>query len=166
MTDRSAPRILIVRLSAVGDCLQTMPLACALKDQLPGAFVAWAVEPAAAPLVAANDAIDRVIVVPKRFIRSPRALIGLRRELQEQRFDLTLDPQGLTKSGLVAWLSGSRRRIGFARPAAREINPFLQTERVQSCAAHRVDRYLELLRPLGCSPTPVRFGLTIPDDAA
>src|SRR4029453_9133729 len=125
----------------------------------------WAVEPASAPLIAANSAVDRVVVVPKRFARSLRGTIALRSELQSHRFDLILDPQGLSKSGLVAWLSCAQRRIGFARPAAREINPWLQTELVPSHAVHRVDRYLELVRPLGVDRTGVRFGLKIPAEA-
>jgi len=156
------PRVLIVRLSAVGDCLQTMPLACAVREHWPHAHITWVVEKSAAPLVEANDAVDRVIVLPKRFATSPRAVNWLRSELRREQFDFTLDPQGLTKSGLVAWFSGSPRRIGSARPAAREINPWLQTELVASRAVHRVERYLELLRPLGIERPRVRFGLTIP----
>jgi heptosyltransferase-1 len=157
-----ALRILIVRLSAVGDCVQTLPLAWAVRERFPQAHLAWVVEPGAAPLVQAVRAIDRVIVVPRGFARSPAALLRLRRELRSERFDLTLDPQGLTKSGLVARLSGARRRIGLARPAARELNPWLQTELVVSRARHRVDRYLELLGPLGVERPAVRFGLEIP----
>jgi lipopolysaccharide heptosyltransferase I len=160
-----SPRILIVRLSAVGDCLQTMPLACAARQHWSNAHITWIVEKGAAPLVEANDAVDRVIVLPMRFATSPRILGWLRKELTRDRFDFTLDPQGLTKSGLVAWLSGSARRIGFAHPAAREINPWLQTELVASRAAHRVERYLELLRPLGIECASVRFGLSIPSAA-
>src|SRR5437762_9715477 len=141
------PRVLIVRLSAVGDCLQTMPLACAVRARWPQAHLTWVVENAAAPLVEACDAVDQLMVLPKRFATSPRILSWLSRELRRETFDFALDPQGLTKSGLVAWLSGAPRRIGFARPAAREINPWLQTELVLSQATHRVAPYLELLRP-------------------
>jgi heptosyltransferase-1 len=155
------PRILIVRLSAVGDCVQTMPLACAIRDRWPDAQLTWVVEKGAAPLVAVNDAVDRLIVLPRRFATSPRLLWQLRLVLRRERFDVTLDPQGLTKSGLVAWLSGAPRRIGFARPAARELNPWLQTELVASFAEQRVARYLELLRPLGIDRPPVRFGLSL-----
>jgi lipopolysaccharide heptosyltransferase I len=156
------PRVLIVRLSAVGDCVQTMPLACAVREQWPDAHLTWVVEKGAAPLVEACDAVDQVIVLPKRFATSPSLLARLRRELRREPFHFTLDPQGLTKSGLVAWLSGARRRIGFSRPAAREINPWLQTELVASHARHRVPQYLDLLRPLGIDSQQVRFGLTIP----
>src|SRR5262249_6772440 len=96
----AGPRILIVRLSAVGDCVQTMPLAAAIREHFPQAHLTWAVEPASAPLVKAVAGVDRVVVVPKRVGRSPRGLWQLRRELCQQRFDLCFDPQGLTKSGL------------------------------------------------------------------
>src|SRR5262249_47729916 len=119
----------------------------------------------ASPLVAANDAVDRLIVVPRRFAASPRVLWRLRRVLRREGFDVTLDPQGLTKSGLVACLSGATRRIGFARPAAREFNPWLQTELVTSRAQHRVERYLELLKPLSIDRPAVRFGLSLPAGA-
>ena len=42
------PRILITRLSAIGDCILTLPLACALRDHFPKALLAWVVEPLAA----------------------------------------------------------------------------------------------------------------------
>ena len=64
------PRVLVVRLSAVGDCLQTMPLVCAVRDGWPESHITWVVEKGAAPLVAANDAVDRLIVLPKGFANS------------------------------------------------------------------------------------------------
>jgi heptosyltransferase I len=159
------PRVLIVRLSAVGDCVQTMPLASAIRNHWPKAHITWVVEKGAAALIEAHHAVDRAIVLPRQFAKSPSLLLELRRQLARQSFDFSFDPQGLTKSGLVARLAGARRRIGFARPAAREINPWLQTELVHSRATHRVERYLELLRPLGIEQPPVQFGLSIPAEA-
>jgi lipopolysaccharide heptosyltransferase I len=156
------PRVLIVRLSAVGDCVQTMPLASAIRAHWPAAHLTWVVESGSAPLVKLQRAIDQVVVLPKGFARQPRLLWCVRRELVRQRFDIAFDPQGLTKSGLVSWLSGARRRLGFERPAARELSPWFQTERVTSRAAHRVDRYLELLEPLGIRQPNVDFGLLLP----
>jgi heptosyltransferase-1 len=160
--NRVEPRVLIVRLSAIGDCVQTMPVACAVRHYWPEAHVTWVVEKASAPLVEACDAVDQVIVLPKRFATSWRLLAKLRSVLADGNFDFALDPQGLTKSGLVSWLSPAKRRIGFARPASREFNPWLQTELVNSAATHRVDRYLELLRPVGIERPPVRFGIALP----
>lgn len=160
------PRVLLVRLSAIGDCLQTIPLAWAIRERFPAADVTWVVERPAAALVALCPAVDRLVVVPRGFSLQPRTLWRLRRILRQVQPQIALDPQGLTKSGLVAWLSGAQRRIGLARPAAREINPWLQTEHVVPRQSHRVWRYLELLRPLGgqasCQEASPRFGLTIP----
>jgi lipopolysaccharide heptosyltransferase I len=157
-----SPRVLIVRLSAIGDCVQTMPLAGAVRARWPEAQITWVVEKVSAPLVAACDAVDRIVVVPKGFSTSTKLLRQLRSVLSATGFDFALDPQGLTKSGLVGWLSGAKRRIGFARPAGRELNPWLQSELVTSQATPRVERYLELLRPLGIERPRVEFGLTLP----
>ena len=162
--DSSAPRILICRLSAIGDCILTMPLASALRRQFPDAFIAWAVQGASAPLIEEHPAVDLAIRISKPELRSPMGLWRLRRRLKTQRFDLALDPQGLTKSALVSWLSGAPRRIGFARGVGREISPWLQTELVQSRQLHVVDRYLELLGPLGIKAAGTEF--RFPADAA
>lgn len=126
------------------------------------ARITWVVEKASAPLVSACDAVDRVIVLPKGFSKSWKLLRRLRNTLTSTPFDFAFDPQGLTKSGLVAWLSGAKRRFGFARPASRELNPFLQSELVNSVANSRIERYLELLHPLGIHQPRVRFGLRLP----
>ena len=159
------PRIAIVRLSAVGDCVQTMPVASALRAALPDAHITWIVEKAAAPLVQAVAAVDEVLIVPKRFTTSLAKLREVRAAVRQARFDILLDTQGLAKSALVGWLGGVSRRIGFDRPAGRELSPWLQTERVVSRQTHMVERYLELLAPLGIERPAVQFGLRIPAEA-
>jgi heptosyltransferase-1 len=168
-----APRVLITRLSAIGDCVQTLPVAVSLRRMYPQAYIAWAVERAAAPLIAACRAVDEVVVVPKRMLASPRAVWQMRRTLVPVRAEIALDPQGLTKSSTIGWLSGAARRIGFSRPQAREISPWLNTTRIMPQSSHMVERYLELLRPLEAEadqnreakplePQPIEFGLDIP----
>ena len=159
------PRILITRLSAIGDCVQTLPVAWALRERFPRAFIAWAVEPAAAPIVAAARAVDRVIVVPKGMIRSPRTSWEVRSRLLPLALDLAIDPQALTKSSAIGWLSGARRRIGFGAAGGREISPWLNNELVVSPRVHMVERYLDLLQPLGIEHPRVRFDISI-DSAA
>lgn len=157
----ASPRILITRLSAIGDCVQTLPVATALREHFPNAFIAWASEPAGAPLVASHPAVDHVVDVPKHMLLSPAGVSRVRRSLRELHFDLVIDPQSLTKSSAVGWLSGAKRRIGFARPTAREVSPLLNTELVKSTQPHMVDRYLEMLRPLGVTNPRVQFNLRI-----
>ena len=155
--DRS-PRVLIARLSAIGDVVLSMPLACALRDRFPGALIGWVVERPAAPLLECHEAIDELFVVPKGWLGSLGEMRRLCRRLRAAQFEIAVDPQSLTKSAVVGVLSGARRRIGFARPRGRELAPWLNNERVVAAAPHVVDRQLELLRPLGVESPAVRFG--------
>jgi heptosyltransferase I len=156
-TDVKSPRILIVRLSAIGDAIQTMPVACALRERFPEAFLAWAVEQRAATLLRGHEALNELIVLPRGWLKSPGEVWRLRRRLRALRFDVTVDVQSLTKSAVLAWLSGARRRIGFGNPGGRELSKWLNNERVDPQAAHVVDRYLELLGRLGIERPSVRF---------
>jgi heptosyltransferase-1 len=153
------PRFLIARLSAIGDCVQTMPVACALRERFPDAFIAWVVGAPAAPLLEDHPAIDRLVVVQKGWIKSSRAVLELRRELRLLRPDVALDPQGLTQSALAARLSGAPRRIGLAGRWGREFSRWMNNVRVTPRSPHAVCRYLDLLRPLGIEAPAVHFAV-------
>ncbi len=153
------PRILIVRLSAIGDVVQSVPIVCALRERFPQAFLAWAVEERAGTLLRGHEAINELIALPHGFLASPGGVWRLRRRLLDLHFDTAIDVQSLTKSALLAWFSGARRRIGFGNPGGRELSTWFNNERVDPKAMHEVDRYLELLRPLGIESPTVRFQL-------
>lgn len=151
-----APRILLVRLSAVGDVLHALPVLSALRDRWPAAHLAWAVEDRAASLLEDRGELNRVIVFPRRALsaaakRSPRAgwralrgfLAGLR---GAGPFDAALDLQGNLKSGLVVRASGATLRVGPGRRHGREGNHLFLTRRVEvpPSARHRVERNLAL----------------------
>lgn len=158
-THRS-PRILLCRLSAIGDCVLTVPTACALRDRFPDAFLAWAVGPGPGSLLAGHAALDELIVVERDWWKSPIKAWRLIRRLRSLRFDAAIDVQGLTKSAVLARLSGAKRRIGFAPPVGREASIWLNNEFIGPRSRHVVDRYRELLRPLGIAALPpVRFDL-------
>ena len=152
-----SPRILIVRLSAIGDAIQSMPVACALRERFPEAFLAWAVESRTAALLRGHEALNELIELPRGWLKSPSEVWRLRRKLREMHFDVTIDVQSLTKSAVLARLSGARRRIGFGNPGGRELSKWFNNERIDPKATHVVDRYLELLRPLGIESPTVRF---------
>jgi lipopolysaccharide heptosyltransferase I len=163
----SAPsKILIVRLSAIGDVIHAMPLLCGLRRRYPEARLAWLVEEHAASLLEGHQALDELITVPRGWLKSPRAVARLRRTLRRFAPQVTIDVQGLTKSSLAARLSGARRRIGFGCEKGRELSRWFNTELVRSTAAHVIDSNLELLGPLGVEPSPVEFGVPErPDEA-
>lgn len=156
-----APRILITRLSHIGDCVLTLPLLHALRRHYPAAFIAWAMERPAASLLGGSRDLDQIILVPRGWLRSVRSAWGLRSELRSFSFDMVFDPQSLTKSAALGWLSGAPIRIGMARPHGREIAPWLNSCWVAPTKAHLVDRSLELLRGVGVHASSTRFPLAI-----
>lgn len=148
MLDSHKPKnILITRLSAIGDCLLTIPLAVAAKRLWPECRVHWAVSCAASQFLQEHPAVDEVVKIPKGWLSSPQAWRELRGKLNQLQCDLVLDPQGLTKSAMLGWLSGAKLRVGFDRSHAREVAPWCATHRISRTQRHMVDTYLELLRP-------------------
>jgi heptosyltransferase-1 len=157
-------RVLLVKLSAIGDVLHAMPTAVAVRRALPEAEIGWAVEGRAGDLLSGHPAIDRVIRLPRGWLKSPGEALRIRDQVRRFAPDVAIDLQGLLKSGLVAWFSGAGMRIGHAAPEARECSWLSSTHRVRATAAHVVDRNLQLLEPLGITPGEPRFDL--PRDAA
>jgi lipopolysaccharide heptosyltransferase I len=155
-----SPRILLVRLSAIGDLIHAMPVAVAIRRHYPAAYLAWAVEERAAPLLEGHPAIDERIVLPRGWLRSPGKVLSLRRQLKSHKFDTAIDAQGLTKSAAVSWLSGAPRRIGMDGRWGRELSRWLNNTLVATDDLHAIERGLQLLAPLDISSPAVEFQLT------
>ena len=142
-------RILITRLSHLGDCVLTLPLATAIKAHASNARIVWVVEKPGQQLMADHPAIDELIAVSSGWLKRPRQVLALRQQLREFAPDVCIDPQSLSKSSLLGWLSGAKSRVGFEAPIGREIAPYLNNELVAPKTEHLADRTLELLSPLG-----------------
>lgn len=142
-------RILIVRLTAVGDVIHGTPVLCALRDRFPDAHIAWVVEGGAGDLLEGHRALNELIRVPRRWYRSPRAVLALRRRLRESNFDTTVDLQCLTKSAVVAWLSGAQHRLGVDGSDGREFSKRLNNVLTTVDADHVIHHYLGILQPFG-----------------
>jgi heptosyltransferase-1 len=160
--------ILIVKLSSIGDVVQSLPVAAALRRRFPGAYIAWAVKPAAADVVAGNPYLSETLVLGGQAARSDcRALPPLRepqrlaRALRERRFELAIDMQGLFKTALVARLSGAPARIGFRN---RQEGAFLLNNLSivpDRRDLHAVEVYLGFAAAVGAPTTPVEFSIAI-----
>jgi heptosyltransferase-1 len=171
-----APRVLLVRLSAIGDILFASPLIAAFRRARPQAHIAWLVQPECAPLLGHHPALDEVIIWPVKEWkglwkeRRWRELLGelraFRRQLQERRFDVAVDLQGLLKSGALTRLSGARERIGLG---SREGSRLLMTRTIpRGGDPERIgSEYLYLAQTLGLPvngfPMEVHYA---PEDAA
>ncbi len=166
-------RVLIVKMSAMGDIIHALPVSAALKDRYPHLEIVWAVEKPFAPLLEGNPCLSGIVALPKLKLRFPTAFGALSQHMRLVReqcggpIDLAIDLQGLTKSALVARASGAPVRLGYHW--LREAAPFLEKpvpRRPESI--HIVDQYLDVARALGADSEVVRFPLTIPeaDEAA
>lgn len=155
-----SPKILIVRLGAIGDVIHTLPALAALRRSLPDAHLSWAVERGgAAKILHGNPYLDELIELDLRGWRknwkdseTRTAIRASLSKLRQAKFDLVLDFQGLLKSSAVAWLAGVPRRIGFAKDALREpASRWLMTEQVTADDAdHVIKKNLRLVEHLGC----------------
>ncbi|MGZ6987897.1 MAG: lipopolysaccharide heptosyltransferase I [Thermoanaerobaculia bacterium] len=149
-------RILFVRLSSFGDVVFALPTAKALRTNLAGAHLTWAIEPPLAALVAGAPYVDAVVPVDTRgWRRAWRAaktreeISDFLRRVRERPFDLVVDAQGLFKSALVtAAASSAGRRVGFGFQTATErINCLFTDERVdvdRGARPHVLDQMLAL----------------------
>jgi len=105
-------RVLIVKLSSLGDVVHTMPVVHDIIAARPGTLIDWVVEPGFAPLVRRVDGVAEVIECAlrrwsKRWWTSATRTEwrAFRERLQRERYDAVLDLQGLTKSAIVARLA-------------------------------------------------------------
>lgn len=157
-------RILIFRLSAIGDCVHGLPVACALRDHDSTLDIGWVVEGRTAEILRGHRALDRVIVLPRKWYKTLAGIRAARQAVAEFEPDVTIDLQGLTKSAALAWCSGAKTRVGFSGIEGREISTWFNNRRMHATATHVVDKNLELLTLLGVVPHAARFDL--PLDAA
>ena len=162
-------KILIVRLSAIGDVVHSLPVLHCLKKKFPDCFIAWAVEDRASDILTGNPLVDKVFVFPKSKWKkrgfSPenlREFSSLISEIRKEKFDIAIDLQELFKSGLITFLSGAKRRI--AHKGTREfadifINEKLPAHDIFDPEKLIIERYLEPAEYLGIPVDEVKFSL-------
>jgi len=165
----------MIRLSAVGDIVNTLPALEAIRAGLPDAFVGFVVEDRAHDLIANHPSVDRVhlyrrkrwarmALQPTRWWTVYEEFSKFAREIRRERYDVALDFQSNLKGAMHALLSGAPRRVGFARGHCRELNFFFNNEHVAPPGGetiNRVEKFLSLATVLG---VPVgRAGYRLPE---
>lgn len=158
-------RVLVIRLSALGDVLFALETVAALRRERPDVRIDFLVEDRFAGLLADHPHLDRVLVYPrKRKLAIPGSLLELRRT----RYDVALDLHGIAKSAMHLFCLRARHKVTAAAPAARE-----GAERAGNLIVpmpaplpHRADVGHLLLRAIGLSGTPVAptLGFIAPPD--
>jgi lipopolysaccharide heptosyltransferase I len=172
-------KIAIVKLSSLGDVIHALPVARALRAAHPRARLTWIVEAREYAILRDHPDLDAVVPVDtrgwrRRIYRAAGArevwgkLGRLRQRIRAARFDVTLDLQGLIKSGLLTAYTGAPLRLGFSAGHCRErLNCLFTNRRVTPPpeAVHVVEQYLALLAPLGVKPGPPEFHVPLRDAA-
>jgi len=165
-------KVLIIRLSSIGDVIHCTPVARSLKISWPDCKITWLVGEVSAELLRDNPYIDEIIVWSRekfeKYLRSfefQKALAmwtSLKEQLSAKSFDVVLDIHGLFLTGMIAKLARTDRRIGMSQ--AKELNSFFMTETAAPCGLHITDKYLGVLRPLGISSIDHQMFLAISEE--
>ena len=195
LKSRDFRKILLIKLSAVGDVVHTIPVVNALRRRYPSAQIDWLVTTAIAELLRHNPAISNVIEFARDDWSKPWTLTPfvnsarLASKLRAEAYDLVLDLHGQLRTGVLVFASGAPVRIGFDRPrasiwdasartfpaearkhawqGAREGSWLAYTHHipVPTLDAHAVERYLRVSVMLGLERGPPDFSFPIPQAA-
>lgn len=167
MSSAQPGRVLIVRLSSLGDVIHAIPAVAALRRGLPEAELVWVVEGPYRELVEICAPVDALVVSNTRqwarAIRSRETWTASRHFLRELRLHgrdaVAIDFQGLIKSAAIARASGAGERFGFDVRAIREPLARLFLNRAVSVdrSAHVVDQNRALARAAGAADGPADF---------
>jgi len=174
-------RILIIKLSALGDVIHTIPVLHKLRRRYPNARIDWLTSPAIAELLRPHAAISNVIEIARNDWLSPSRWSAL----AATNYDLVVDMHGQLRTALLTLATKAPVRIGFDRPrasvwkassrvlprqarrhawkGAREGSWIAYTHHmpVPTLEAHAVDRYLPVAAMLRCDREAADFSMTI-----
>jgi lipopolysaccharide heptosyltransferase I len=173
-------KILIVKLSAIGDLVQTLPMLAALRRSFPKAEIDWLVEEDAAGLLVSCPGLDNVIVSRRKswqkeirekgkFWSTLKGIHTFIKNLRKKEYDWIIDIHGILKSGLLVAVTRGRKKIGYRATSgiADEGSYFFTNERYKplSIEAHALERYLDLVAQLGVPIAGIPFELPLTQTA-
>ncbi len=161
-------KILIVRLSALGDTIHTLPLLAALREKFPDAQTDWIVEDKAEKFVTGNPLLDNVYVLRKKNstpLEFFKEFVLIIKKIRKEKYDIVMDTQQLFKSAVIMGLSSGKRKI--ALDGGREFSYLFANEIIKTNRKpfdinyHVVRRNLEIASYLGAETAEIKF--IIPD---
>lgn len=181
-------RLLILKVSSMGDIVHASPVAAALKRAFPHLYIGWIAEDRHAGVIEGSPRIDRLHIIPHKALREKpfgraawQIVAQIARELRAERYQVALDLQGLLKSAI--WGVLGRVPIRYGAHRMRELTPLLLRRMPipERSDRHVVQQYLDAARWLGApcefpdlytAPNdallpepPVEFPLYVPDTA-
>ena len=156
-TMSDSPRVLVIRLGAMGDIFHAMPAVASLRRGLPLSPITWVVEKQWLPILEGCPFVNQLMAVDRK---SAGTVLASIRRLRAEPYDLAIDFQGLLKSALIAVGSGAGNRLGYSRDQLREpLAGLFYTQTNSPNAVHVVDRHLELATVAGGHSKEAEFYL-------
>lgn len=171
-------KILIIRLSAIGDVINTLPVISVLRSNFPNAYISWVVEDKAKDIVIGHPNLNEVFVYERKkwvkelwnpftFLKVLREIVVYIKRIRSRRFDIAIDFQANLKGGVHSLLSNAKLRIGFGKSDSKEFNHLFSHIKV-NLSEKRINRVLKNLSILtACGICPIKevtFGLNITDE--
>jgi heptosyltransferase I len=152
-------RFLVLRMSALGDIIHTLPAVAALRYSFTEATIDWLVDQKWAPILEGNPDINHVIAMDRG---SWRNVIAVVRRLRKARYTIAIDFQSLYRSAILGLLSGAPQRLGFDARYSRERGAALfYTKTISPRRVHKVEHNLELAEAAGALASEIRFPLAV-----
>jgi lipopolysaccharide heptosyltransferase I len=172
LRDYPARRIALLKPSALGDIIHSLPVLTALRRRYPEAHLTWVVNRGYEPLLHGHPDLDATLPFDRGayragWLRGTAAYGRFLRRLRAEAFDLVIDLQGLFRSGFLAAASGAARRVGLS--TAREGATWFYTDVVPVAdfnAIHAVDRYWLVAEALGAGGGEKSFRVPVHEEAA
>jgi lipopolysaccharide heptosyltransferase I len=169
LADYPAQRIALIKPSALGDIVHSLPVLTALRQRYPRARITWVVNRGFEGLLRGHPDLDATLAFDRQssgWLRSALLYTRLLARLRRQAFDLVIDLQGLFRSGMMTAATGAARRVGLT--SAREGAARFYTDVVPVAdfnAIHAVDRYWLVAEALGAGAGPKTFRVPVADSA-
>ncbi len=164
---KNISKILIIRLSAIGDVIRVIPSMESIRIAYPNAQIDWVVEKKACDVISGHPALNQCIVFERcsNITLSIKNFLSLCREIKKNQYDLVIDFHGILKSGLISFFSKAPYRYSFAPPRAQELSYLFANHRIallQSDILSRVEENFILANAVGAKRIEDWIGMIIP----
>ncbi|MFK5953342.1 MAG: glycosyltransferase family 9 protein [Desulfobacterium sp.] len=152
-------KILIIKLGALGDVINTLPAVIRLKHHF-HAEIHWLVAPLSLPMVLDHPAVDRTIVFDRNEKQGITKTLGI---LRREQYDLSIDFQRTLKSGFFCMASRSRQRLGFDKKRCKELTWLFPFTRISpgDSGKHMLDQYLDFCDHLKIPESPIEWTMAV-----
>jgi lipopolysaccharide heptosyltransferase II len=168
-------KILLIRFSALGDVIQTLPILPMVRRSYPDAFIGWAIDKELVPVIEGHPDLNHIhacnrnqwtrsLSEVKQWGEVGKDMLAFVDEIKQLNYDVAIDLQGLLKTALVSYLTGIKRRIGFAHE--REFSGLFYTEKYLTLKEYfdpkvlHVEHMRVLSRAIGCQDSD--FSIEMP----